>query len=145
MNLSRVVSLFLTCLVSFPAVSAPFPDFSPPEKVGVDIGSWHSKPGFNNVNPGAYAIWKGGYLAGAYFNSYERPTVHAGKLWSFGESGTFGLYTGLGTGYDWALTPLIAPSVKLPLGGNVSARITAMLDPRPDTAQAFHLSVEWPI
>lgn len=136
MNVTRVISFVIACLASFPTFSAP------PEKIGIDIGSWHTKPGFNNVNPGAYAVWKGGYIVGAFYNSFEHTTVHAGKLWNVGDSGKFGVYTGLGTGYEWPLVPLIVPSMALPLGRGVSARISVMLDPRPDTAQALHLSVE---
>lgn len=77
--------------------------------MGLDIGSWHSRPGFNNFNPGVYYIADNRVAFGTYYNSYRRQTVWAGYAF---ENGPFALVVGGATGYDYApITPVVAPGL----------------------------------
>ncbi|MGL4640599.1 MAG: hypothetical protein ACRCVX_12830 [Shewanella sp.] len=38
-----------------------------PNKIGLHAGSWHSKPGLNNINPGINAEWRNGLIAGVFY------------------------------------------------------------------------------
>lgn len=119
--------------------------------------------GWNNSNPGVYARWGNGFTVGHYENSLRRPSTYAG--WTFDMlDGYVGLTVGVATGYDklvdgpgdhravrcaekcrWVnlknvITPLLVPSVRLPVTEKVGVRLSALLP--PGQPMAFHLSIE---
>ncbi len=110
------------------------------QTIGLHLASWHSKPGFNNVNPGLYVRSADGWTLGGYRNSYDQPTVYAGWTLERDVLGVrAGLTAGLATGYEkpW----LLVPSVSLPAGW---ARVRLAWIPRirPGDAHVLHLAVE---
>ncbi len=42
--------------------------------------SYHSRPGYNNHNPGFGLITAEGWAAGVYLNSYRRPSAYVGRI-----------------------------------------------------------------
>lgn len=108
--------------------------------VGAHIGSWHSEPGFNNVNPGLYAQADNGGTAGIYRNSVRKVSTYAG--WTFekqlGESVTVSATVGAITGYPAAkLLPMVIPSIKVKLFDEVSARV--IIIPMVNPKQCAHV------
>lgn len=92
------------------------------DTIGLHVGSWHSEPGFNNVNPGAY--WRGddGWTAGAYCNSQSRSerfpdarrckvSAYAGRL--FDHEIAPGLHVGIlaGAVAGYSLAPIIPAAI----------------------------------
>ena len=107
--------------------------------VGVHIGSWHSEPGFNNVNPGVY-VNHNGWTAGTYWNSLRKQSVYAGYTFEYK---MFGLTVGAITGYPSPVLPLVVPSVKFasPFGG--SMRVLYIPYIKQTGAHVLHLTQEW--
>ena len=80
---------------------------------GLHVGSYHDKPGFNNVNPGAYVRFANGVTAGFYRNSIDRDSVYVGYTAErfIGPVG-FAVTAGAITGYRHDVLPLLVPSIK---------------------------------
>lgn len=115
--------------------------------IGVNLGSAHSEPGYNNVNPGIYAVTDSGVAFGAYRNSVNKTSVWAGYRLESAPLGPFraALLVGGVTGYSGALfSPMVSPSVSATVGA-YTARLSYL--PRHPTKQnssdAVHLSVEF--
>ena len=92
------------------------------DTIGLHVGSWHSRPGYNNVNPGAFYRADDGLTVGAYCNSQSRspnnpdaptcrPSAYAGVTW--GGDGLVALTAGVVTGYTYGPLPIVLPSIKL--------------------------------
>ena len=114
--------------------------------VGIDIASWHDQPGFNNSNPGVYAMLPNvngsGPAAGTYYNSLKRQTYWAGYV--FGKrvgNISYDLLLGGATGYNgYDVVPMAVPSVAYNFGHN-AVRIHYIAD-IVDKVNVLHLSVE---
>ena len=139
--------------------------------LGVHLVSAHIPAGLenNNLNPGVYAKVDG-FVAGVYRNTLRRTSFYAGYAF---EHGPFALTVGAITGYDKRtkkvytlrnandatlggtssyettgyssskVSPLIAPSVRLPEVFGITPRITYL--PRlgiANRSNVFHLSIE---
>jgi hypothetical protein len=94
--------------------------------------------GLNGVNPGVYYTGVNQWTIGTYLNSYKKETVYVARMWET-DSKMFALSAGLATGYAGvcravcnALTPIIAPSMKL---GPVRLTVPNL--------QGVHLSLEY--
>ena len=114
--------------------------------VGVHVGSWHSEPGFNNANPGAYVRTADGWTAGVYRNSIQHTSVYAG--WTTGTALADGVRAevtlGAITGYQIPLLPMAIPSVRFALGDHLGARL--ILIPRISPKFGAHvvsLAFDW--
>lgn len=90
--------------------------------LGLHLFSFHSAPGFNDVNPGVYAQFDNGVTVGTYFNSERRQTFYAGK--TFNLYGPIDLTVGVITGYSAAsVLPMAVPSARVRLGERVNLRV----------------------
>jgi hypothetical protein len=120
------------------AVSAPA--WADVDRIGLHLGTVHQGDGFNNVNPGVYAVWSNGATVGTYFNSERRQTAYVGWTW---DRGPFALTAAALTGYQRApVVPGLIPSVRIPLGERSAARVSFILAPEKQ-GRAVHLSWEW--
>lgn len=80
--------------------------------IGLNIGTYHfdRSAGFQEFNPGGYAVCDG-WVAGAYYNSYKRTSVHAGYVFQLGP---VDVEVGLVSGYPASkLLPAVVPSVRI--------------------------------
>ena len=115
------------------------------ETIGAHMGSWHSEPGFNNVNPGAYYRDDSGATVGAYRNSIRRISTYAGWTWSkpitqgVQASVTAGVITGYG-----GVMPMAIPSLRVEVGEHLAVRtiVIPKINPKQGT-HVVHLAVEW--
>jgi hypothetical protein len=108
--------------------------------VGMHLGSWHSQPGYNNTNPGAYVRLDSGATLGAYRNSFRRTTVYLGKTWETeGQGLRLAVTAGACTGYDKPV--LVVPSMSAPVG---PARLRIAFIPKVEKggAAVVHAAVE---
>lgn len=132
------------------------------QTIGVHLTSWHAAGGegsWNNQNYGLYLRTEDGLTLGGYRNSRNFWSNYAG--WTLGDQ--WALTLGVVTGYDkvvakgtgdyeamrcehgcrmvslkQVLSPLVVPSVKLPLTDHFALRLSLMVG-RPT---ALHLSAE---
>jgi hypothetical protein len=132
--------------------------------VGLHLGSVHlpSYSWQNDVNPGAY-IRIDGWTAGAYYNTYKRPSVYAGYTFV---NGPFSVTVGAVSGYrikqhagacmdgtygttaqpcnegavHGALAPLVVPSVLF--FDNVRVSLLPGVPGNKQSYTAVHLSIE---
>lgn len=88
---------------------------------------------YNNTNLGVGWRTDGSYVLGAYYNSYRRPTVYAGRwlLWEVSESVQLGGWAALATGYKDYITRrelnvIGALTFRYSLGGGYSAYISGV-------------------
>lgn len=115
--------------------------------VGAHLGTLHSEPGFEGVNPGAYVRTAGGWSGGIYRNSERGVSLWGGRTWetsraAFGPVNVRAAATlGAVTGYRRAdVLPLVNGSLAFDLGGPQAVRLT--LIPLPKSEGAVHLSFE---
>lgn len=80
--------------------------------IGIHVGSWHSKPGFNNFNPGVYYKSDDGWVIGTFQNSLDRNTTYVGGVIET-RNKVYSLSLNVGTGYNSPLVLFPAPSVLL--------------------------------
>ena len=116
------------------------------ETIGAHVGSWHSEPGFNNVNPGAYYRADSGATVGAYRNSIRRVSTYAGWTWSkpIAEGVQASVTAGVIAGYEGGAMPMAIPSLRIAAGEHLAARVIVIpkIDPKQG-AHVVHLAVEW--
>jgi len=87
--------------------------------LGLHLGTWHAAPGFNGVNPGGQ-VRCDNLVAGAYYNSYRKPSAYLGYNWPR-VVGPVDLTIVAATGYPKAPVLLaLVPSIKLESGLRVS-------------------------
>jgi hypothetical protein len=99
---------------------------------------------FRDGNHGLYAQHlRTGITAGIVRNSYGRTSAYLGKTWHTAD-GRFALTAGAITGYpDNPVSPLLIPSMRLPLTRHLAARLSYLpKPPRYGASSAVHLSVE---
>ena len=115
--------------------------------IGAHLGSWHSEPGFINLNPCLYLRTAAGWTAGGYRNSVRRNSAYAG--WTGGLDLADGLRAeltlGAITGYPAApVLPLAAPSLRIGPSTGPALRLTVLPKVHPKQgAHVAHLSAEW--
>ena len=112
------------------------------DTVGLHLVSVHMPAHeFNNFNPGIYYRNDDGWTAGGYYNSLRKASVYAGYTWQYR---ALGLTVGGATGYQYALQPLLVPSLRLFNHEGVSARLAYI--PRVEKhieSNVLHLTVEY--
>lgn len=109
--------------------------------VGLHIGSYHEKPGFNNVNPGIYARTSGDQIVGVYYNSLKRPTVYVVQDFHLIKLGPVrsSVALGVATGYYWPVIPMAAAGVSVgPAHISFIPKVKGV-----NKGAVFHLSTEW--
>ncbi len=115
-------------------------------RVGLHLASWHSKPGFENVNPGAYVLLPGGAIAGAYRNSHARTSAYAGWMFEheFGPALSVAVSLGLVTGYPArSVMPALVPSMALRVTERWALRLYLLpKPPQHGSTHALHLAAE---
>lgn len=104
----RRTALLALALVSLAAHAEP-----PQVTIGVNLGTLHFDPGYENFNPGVY-VTVDNVSGGVYRNSFGKLSAHAGYVFR----GVFGspidINVGVVTGYPRApVLPLILPSIKV--------------------------------
>lgn len=126
---------------------APTYDCTPTDAGGTPLYA-RRECSYQNVNPGAYVRLASGATFGAYRNSYGRASAYAGWTWQT-EGGAFALTAGAVAGYRGAaLSPLIAPSMRLDLAdaGAPGWALRVSLIPKPprhhSATAVLHLSLE---
>lgn len=130
----------LTILI---ALAIPAIASAEPTRVGLHLLSVHAARGYEALTFGAYVQSEGGFTFGALRNSERRLSVYAGQTWHTAD-GQWALTAGAITGYRSArVTPLLIPSVRIPLGEAAAARIGFVPKPRDGGSSALHLSVEF--
>lgn len=101
--------------------------------VGLHWTTKHAHAGYCEYNPGLYVRTDDGFTAGTYRNSECRQSVYIGQTFTHG---IYSVTVGGVTGYTRrTVTPMIVPSVALPLADGVSLRLAL-------AARAVHVSVE---
>jgi opacity protein-like surface antigen len=113
--------------------------------IGVNLVSAHSKPGYQNVNPGLYFRLDNGLAGGAFRNSENRPVGWLGysKDWAITEHFGVGGVVGVAHGYSRRpLGPAALPSAWLDVGP-ARARLTFLPALAGNKVAALHLSVEF--
>jgi hypothetical protein len=114
--------------------------------VGLHLASHHSLPGYNNSNPGVYVKTTEGYTAGTYYNSERRQTFYLGRTfeaqlvpWL-----SAGVTVGAITGYRPSpVLPMAIPSVRVPLAGDVSARVAYVPPIEKKGVSTVHFALEF--
>ena len=114
--------------------------------IGAHVGSWHSLPGRNNVNPGLYVRTADGLQVGAYRNSERGESVYVGQMFSarLGADLEASVMVGAVHGYKRAgLLPVVMPSIRV--GGDFGVRIGYIPPAAPKHSHVVHLMAEWSI
>ena len=121
--------------------------FEAPSVVGLHLATVHSASGFCNVNPGAYAVWEGGFTVGTYRNSEcEKVSAYAGWTWQTEGRLRAGLTAGLVTGYRRSpVMPLLVPSIAFDLSPSTTVRLTYVPKVEKGGAHALHVALEFPL
>jgi hypothetical protein len=112
--------------------------------VGAHIASWHSEPGYNNTNLGAYLRTADGWTVGTYFNSQRKQSAYAGRTFStqLADQVEASVTVGAITGYKLApVLPLLVPSLRI--GGDVGLRLAYLPPIEKQGTHVAHVSVEW--
>jgi hypothetical protein len=126
----------------------------PQIQVGIHLATWHSKPGFNNINPGVYLREvKSGATIGAYCNSESssarfpdaercKLATYAGKTWSYqvNQHVTISATAGFIGGYERGIMPMVLPSALI--GNHLRVVIIPAVDPKVRT-WAVHAAYEF--
>lgn len=78
------------------------PSSTLPKAVRLHLVSWHDRGDYNNANVGLALRWEGGLVAGAFDNSFGRPSWYGGLILPVFESRAvqLELMTGVITGYS---------------------------------------------
>ncbi len=118
-----------------------------PTTVGLHLVSAHSNQAqdWREVNPGVYLRWSNGATVGTYLNSVNRQSVYLGWTgdWPIASRASVGLTLGAITGYSRSVLPLVVPSLRVGITERASVRTAIVINPRPGSAHALHLSAEW--
>jgi len=124
------------------------------DSLGVHVGTWHEKSGYNNVNPGLNYTTSEGYTAGFYCNSESHspkypnsPTcklsTYAGKDFrtSVRDGVEVGLVAGIVTGYrPDPVMVLVSPHLTVSHAG-YEASFLYLPKPNAKSTQALSLMV----
>jgi hypothetical protein len=111
--------------------------------VGAHLASAHVRGGYEAATVGLYARGDDGLTVGALRNSERRLSFYAGRTWQTSD-GRWAITVGAISGYRAAVvSPLVVPSVQLPLGTATAVRLSLIPKPRAGGSAAAHLSLEW--
>lgn len=113
-----------------------------PERIGAHLATWHSAPGFCNLNPGVYAMWPGGVTVGAYRNSECHASAYVGRTWSTSGRLSVAVTAGAVTGYSRPIVPLLLPSAALAISDGAVLRLTFIPKVEKRGTAGVHLSLE---
>lgn len=113
--------------------------------IGVQIATAHYGPGYSEnewATPGIYVRHESGASGGMYRNSNANFSAWLG--WTFETPGKmFAVTVGGVTGYKRSVTPLLAPSIRLPLKDEWFIRATVVPSlPKYDITGAVMFAVE---
>lgn len=128
-------------LVAFGALAAT--DAHAEDTLGFHVASYHSRPGFCNINPGLYYRWENGIQIGGYRNSQCRPSFYGG--WFVETEGRVRAGIGLGvvSGYRGrGILPVLMPSVAVSVTEHQSLRFIYFPKTHPKAAAVFHMTIE---
>ena len=112
--------------------------------LGLHLATAHfGGEGLHSSTPGVYLTTNSGLTLGAYSNSYGATSTYAAWTWQTADK-RFALTAGGVTGYPAArVMPLLVPSVRIPIVGGASARLSFLAKPpKKGSAGGLHLSVE---
>jgi hypothetical protein len=108
--------------------------------LGLHLGTWHDRHGYNNFNPGLYVV-KDNNVVGAYHNSERGTSAYAAHVFET-ESRTFALTVGAVVGYkNRPVTPLVLPSIRVGTD-DFSVRVTLIPAAEKHGTTAVHFSTE---
>lgn len=112
--------------------------------LGIHLASAHAQPGFEAATVGVYAQDPQGVTLGVLRNSEGRVSVYAAQTWHSAD-GRWALTAGGISGYRHAaVSPLLVPSARVPLGESSALRVSLIpKPPRKGGSSALHLSLEW--
>jgi hypothetical protein len=124
-------------------------DVLTPVIIGLHLATAHfgapASAELNSVTPGVYMRTADGLTLGAFRNSHGAGSAYVAWTWSTAD-GRWSITAGGVTGYPRAsVSPLLAPSVRLPLGDIAPgwvARLAYLPKPHSDGAHGLHLSIE---
>lgn len=108
--------------------------------IGVNLATYHfdRSADYQEFNPGIYAIIDDTFIAGAYFNSERKTSLHAGYAFRGIFSSPIDLQLGFVTGYSRGkILPMAIPSVKV-----YGVRFSLLL-PMEKSGSAIHASFEF--
>lgn len=116
---------------------------TPVTTLGVNLGSWHDQPGFNNVNPGVYVVHRSGWAGGVLRNSHHKDSFWAGRVFNTADN-KWALTVGGITGYpSGPVSPLATLSRRVELSAGYALRVHLL--PKPPIkggSAAVHFSLE---
>lgn len=124
----------------------PQPDI----RVGLHVGSYHSKPGYNNVNPGVYfrydnlavGTYRNSLIPGVHRPGFNTHSAYVVYLWQLHQN--VELATGIITGYRTSPAPLVMPNFVFNIHKNMYARVFYL--PKIGKVNDSHIvsfAVEW--
>lgn len=113
----RLLCALSIVVINFSSVAHATQDV--PDAILTGFESWHAEQRdvMNPHNPGIGLRMMDGYTLGAYYNSYKRYSVYAGREWQWRVLGndTFALHlggvAGLVTGYKGGVSLLLVPEI----------------------------------
>lgn len=107
--------------------------------LGLHLATAHAAGGYESFNPGVYVVSPEGWTAGVLRNSERRTSVYGGMTFETADR-RWALTVGGITGYRKSVTPLLVPSVRVPVAGSFAARFSLLVPPgqRP----ALHVGLE---
>ena len=137
--------MFIAAAITGACLSTPAQAIEAPAVIGLHLGTLHSQRGLCDVNPGAYAVWRSGFTAGAYKNSEcQKVSLYSG--WTCQTTGPVrvGLTAGLITGYRQApVLPLLVPSLTVDVSLTTAVRATFVPKIEKRGTNALHFSIEF--
>lgn len=113
-----------------------FPLFARAESVtvGAHLGTYHIRPGYNNINPGVYVRW-GYFTAGTYHNSINKQSTYVGLTYEW-ETPSWPLISAVAltaggvSGYPArSVIPFVMPSLRFDVYKDVSLRTALVPEP----------------
>lgn len=108
---------------------------------GLHIASAHSKPGFQDRNPGAYVRFSSGLTLGGYRNSDSGQSLYA--TWLFAsDKHPFALSAGVVLGYRRGVVLGVVPSMRVDLSERTAARVSFVPKFEKNGAAALHIALE---
>lgn len=111
--------------------------------LGLHLLSAHAQPGYEAATVGVYAQAPSGLTLGVLRNSERRLSLYAGHTWHTAD-GRWALTAGGITGYRSArVSPLLVPSLRVPLGDGSALRVSLIPKPRNGGSSAVHVGAEW--
>lgn len=118
--------------------------------IGLHLGSAHidvdpAAPKFTGVNPGVYAEFKNGMIAGTYRNSLARQSAYLGYKVVIARHAPFQIDVGVGavTGYPMKVAPLVLPSLHMDLGPHYGVRVSYLPKIKFTQAHVVHVSLDY--